>query len=165
MPDSSSKFSMVCMDCNETYRAGAATSGISHGLCVKCFAVRVDAVPADEMSGWLDEQVDALPVGKIVLDRQLCVVGYSREEEELTGLDGTRLMGKRFFEEVAPCMAADEVGGWCAAHVSDLTLSEKIVDWYLPLHSGGRVAMLEICAGKGMVVMRIDVTEGGRSEV
>ncbi len=150
---------MVCTDCGSSWRDPGAGAPVSHGLCVRCFSIRIGAVPANELRDWLDSEIDALPTGKIVLDQDLRVIGYNRAEEQLTGLDGSRLIGKIFFSEVAPCMSAREVSCWCAEHVACSDIHEKFIDWFLPLHSGDCVASLEIAAGQGRVVIRVDVSK------
>lgn len=53
---------------------------------------------------------EALPVGVVVLDAQGQVVVYNREEERLAQRSRERVIGRRFFHEVAPCMNVKELG-------------------------------------------------------
>jgi photoactive yellow protein len=46
---------------------------------------------------------DSLPVGVIVLDRRGDVVVFNREEERLAHRERDRVIGRSFFNEVAPC--------------------------------------------------------------
>ena len=151
--------SVVCMDCRKVYKeVESDREGESHGICVRCFAHRVGAVEASGVNEWIDAQVDELPTGRIVLDENLCVIGYNREEERLTSLDRDRLTGKPFFEKVAPCMSGEDLSGWCARHVNGPSLVEKSIDWLLQLKTGARIATLDMCAGRGRVVINVDVT-------
>jgi photoactive yellow protein len=148
-------FTTVCMHCQKVYRQGELPAPVSHGICMDCFAEQVSAVRSDELSEWLDEAFDELPTGVIVLDRQLRVIGYNRREEELTGLTRSRILGKQFFVDIAPCMSAREVGGWCETHIDDATIQHKTLDWLLKLKAGDRMASLEVSAGKGQALIRV----------
>jgi photoactive yellow protein len=53
---------------------------------------------------------DALPVGIVVLDPHGDVVVYNREEERLARRSRERVIGRRFFRDVAPCMNVKELG-------------------------------------------------------
>lgn len=54
---------------------------------------------------------DALPVGVVVLDRAGLVLVFNKHEEQLAGRRRERVIGRSFFEEVAPCMNVRELGG------------------------------------------------------
>jgi len=143
---------------NDTEASSGATS---HGLCVQCYALRMGAVETEELVDWVDSDINRLPTGKILLDAHLRIVGYSKEEESLTGLIASEIMGKEFFKEVAPCMQGEALSEWCADHVDDDALVETSLDWLLKLRSGDRVASLEMCAGKGRVTILVDLTGHG----
>jgi photoactive yellow protein len=119
------------------------------------------AIETSELRNWVDSEINRLPTGKILLDEQLRVIGYSKEEEKLTGLIASEIMGKSFFADVAPCMDGEELSGWCSRHVNSATLNETSIDWLLKLRSGDRVASLEMCAGKGRVTILVDLTGYG----
>lgn len=148
-------------ECGKQSRTAGEDDATSHGLCVKCYAKRVDAVEVNELREWVDAEFNRLPTGKIVLDRELKVIGYSKEEERLTGLIADEILGRRFFSEVAPCMSGPELAEWCSNHVAGADFTEKSIDWLLKLRSGDRVATLEMCAGRGRVVILVDITGHG----
>lgn len=50
------------------------------------------------------ETIDELPFGVIGLDDQLFCRLYNTRESEEAGLSQERVLGRRFFEDVAPCM-------------------------------------------------------------
>jgi photoactive yellow protein len=54
---------------------------------------------------------DALPLGLIVLDADARVVVYNRAEERMAARSRDKVMGSKFFEDVAPCMNVRELGG------------------------------------------------------
>jgi photoactive yellow protein len=64
-----------------------------------------------ELLSLTQEQVDELPFGLITLDPDGTVVGYNRVESELSGLEPQRVLGRNFFEHIAPCTAVKEFAG------------------------------------------------------
>lgn len=54
---------------------------------------------------------DALPVGVIVLDPRGLVRLFNQYEEQLANRQRERVLGRPFFEEVAPCMNVRELAG------------------------------------------------------
>ncbi len=57
----------------------------------------------DELALADAEQLDALPFGVVRMDLHGVVVNYNRSESELSGLPPARVIGREFFEQVAPC--------------------------------------------------------------
>jgi photoactive yellow protein len=61
------------------------------------------------------EQLDALQFGVVRMDLHGVVDGYNRFESNLSGLSVDRVVGKPFFEQVAPCtnnyMVAERFAG------------------------------------------------------
>jgi len=49
------------------------------------------------------DQLDDLSFGVVRMDRQGIVADYNRFESNLSGLTPDRVIGKNFFEQVAPC--------------------------------------------------------------
>lgn len=70
--------------------------------------------------------LDALPVGAIVLDPAGRVVFYNREEERLAGRSRGSVLGRDFFERVAPCMNVRELGGWFRERVGHSPLQRSV---------------------------------------
>lgn len=62
-------------------------------------------------TGVVETLFDSLPVGVIALDPESRVVIFNRHEERLAGRVRERVLGKRFFDEVAPCMNVRELAG------------------------------------------------------
>ena len=65
------------------------------------------AIPQIALLGTL---FDALPVGVVVLNSKGNVLVYNREEERLAQRSRERVIGRRFFQEIAPCMNVKELG-------------------------------------------------------
>ncbi len=51
------------------------------------------------------EDIDALPFGVIVVDRQGTILEYNAYESALTGFARERVLERNFFRDVAPCTA------------------------------------------------------------
>lgn len=58
-----------------------------------------------------NEQLDGLPYGVIQLDARGRVVGYNDTESRMVGLPKERVIGRNFFQEVAPCTRVQEFEG------------------------------------------------------
>ncbi len=58
-----------------------------------------------------DGDLDALPFGVIVVDRQGTILDYNAYESEMTGIRRERVLGLNFFHDVAPCTALKEFEG------------------------------------------------------
>ena len=58
-----------------------------------------------------NSQIDALAFGAIQLDRDGKVLAFSRTESEMTNRDPKDVIGKDFFNEVAPCTRRPEFYG------------------------------------------------------
>jgi photoactive yellow protein len=67
-----------------------------------------DAESIDRMS---EPELDSLPFGAIRLDRDGKVLSYNAAEAKLTGRDPKRVIGRNFFEEVAPCTNVQAFAG------------------------------------------------------
>ena len=62
----------------------------------------------DRMS---ETQLDALPFGAIRLDRDGNILSYNMTESKLTGRDPKRVIGRNFFQDVAPCTNVQAFAG------------------------------------------------------
>lgn len=65
----------------------------------------------EELLSLSQEEVDALPFGLIALDPDGIIVRYNKAESSLSGLDPQRVLGRNFFEQVAPCTNVREFAG------------------------------------------------------
>jgi photoactive yellow protein len=66
----------------------------------------------DNVLAQLDsQQIDELAFGAIQLDATGKVLAYSRAESEITQRDPAEVIGKNFFQEVAPCTRRPEFYG------------------------------------------------------
>lgn len=58
-----------------------------------------------------DRHLDSLPFGVIQLTPEGTILQYNRYEENLAGLKASRVVGKNFFTDVAPCTDVQEFAG------------------------------------------------------
>ncbi|MCK5940690.1 MAG: PAS domain-containing protein, partial [Planctomycetes bacterium] len=69
---------------------------------------------------------DALPVGIVVLDEAARVVLYNQAEEQLAGRRRQDIVGRPFFEEVAPCTNVADLGQNYRQRVADGALDTRL---------------------------------------
>lgn len=65
----------------------------------------------DQVSSMSKEELDALPIGVITLDKNANVLRYNKTEAELARKDAARVTGTNFFTDVAPCTANEQFEG------------------------------------------------------
>ncbi|MEO1229517.1 MAG: PAS domain-containing protein [Myxococcota bacterium] len=65
-------------------------------------------VDAATLRGMSEEELDQLPYGVVTLDAQARVVGYSDTESRLMKVPRARVLGRNWFDEVAPCTKVRE---------------------------------------------------------
>lgn len=58
-----------------------------------------------------DQEVDDLIYGAIELDAEGTILRYNLAETEITGRKGKDVIGKNFFDDVAPCTRSNEFSG------------------------------------------------------
>ncbi len=84
---------------------------------VRPYAVAPPVVSSDQgldfgaVSRLSPDELDGLPYGLITLDAQGRVVHYNDTEARLVGLPRERVLGRSFFDEVAPCTRVREFKG------------------------------------------------------
>ena len=148
---------MVCQSCQrEIVRPGQPLfDQVSHGICLACFTVELADVKTQSLVELASDELELLPMGAILLDAELRVVGYNEAETRTTGLAREKVLGRRFFVEIAPCMDSAEVGQWCAHHLDDAELATQEIDGVLELRDGKRLAALACIAGRGRVALTV----------
>lgn len=70
-----------------------------------------------------ESQIDGLAFGAIELDAQGNILKYNVKEGDITGRDPKSVIGKNFFNEVAPCTKTDRFFGAFKAGVKDGNLN------------------------------------------
>lgn len=94
---------IVCAWCKAVM--GRAPVASSHGICDSCYR-NVMGIP-----NLSPEQLDKLPFGVIIVDKEGKINSYNQAEEQLSGRSAGEVIGKNFFTEVAPCTRVKEFQG------------------------------------------------------
>ncbi|MFP4146433.1 MAG: photoactive yellow protein [Halorhodospira sp.] len=79
------------------------------------------------------EEIDRLPFGAIQLDAQGRILFYNATEGAITGRDPEQMIGKNFFDEIAPCGRTEEFYGRFRAGIERGSLNE-IFDYTFDYH-------------------------------
>lgn len=69
----------------------------------------IDAM--EQLERMTREEVDDLPYGFVVLDREGTILLYNRYEEQMSRLPSDRVLGKSFFRDIAPCTRVEAFYG------------------------------------------------------
>jgi len=97
------QFPVQCAWCGS--QIGYSTVSDSHGVCHRCFEQLV-GIPL-----LTEAQLDALPFGLIELDVHGKVLTYNAAEQALSGRAAAGVIGRNFFDEVAPCTSVADFRG------------------------------------------------------
>jgi photoactive yellow protein len=74
--------------------------------------VSFDSADVDNaLANMNDKELDNLAFGAIQLDGDGKILSYNAAEGDITGRNPGEVIGKNFFEEVAPCTKSDEFHG------------------------------------------------------
>jgi photoactive yellow protein len=76
----------------------------------------------ERIQGFNEQQLDQLPFGAIRLDREGKILSFNQAESNLSGRKKKNVVGKSFFDEVAPCTNVQEFAGKFREGVSRGTL-------------------------------------------
>jgi len=107
-------YRILCAWCADLIHDGTDTKDapkeLSHGICIKCCREYdlMDVVALETFGG---DDFDRLPFGVIELDEDGIVLSYNKAEAELSGLDAKRVVGRDFFNSVAPCANVNAFAG------------------------------------------------------
>jgi photoactive yellow protein len=85
----------------------------------------------------LPELFDHLPVGVVVLDHRGRVAVFNRAEEELARRPRTKVLGREFFREVAPCMDVRDLGGRFASDIGKKLIDVNVEFAFAHPHADG----------------------------
>ncbi|MFK7741483.1 MAG: PAS domain-containing protein [Planctomycetota bacterium] len=134
---------VLCAWCNHTIRnePSADADTASHGICFSCFK-DMGLVPTEDILSLSRDQIDKLPIGIIELDRDGIVRRYNETEARAAGLQAERVIGRHFFDEVAPCTSVREFRGAVEAMMADPEAARDELHFVFRFHSGDRLAHL-----------------------
>ena len=71
----------------------------------------LDSTITDDIDALNDDEIDGLAFGAIQLDTNGIILKYNMYEAGMAGLDRGKVLGKNFFEDIAPCTAVQEFYG------------------------------------------------------
>lgn len=118
----------------------------SHSICPQCYR-RVLGVP-----NMTYEDLNALPFGVIGLDAMGKVVSYNRAEEEMAGRHAGDVIGRNFFDEVAPCTKVKEFHGRFQEFMAGAEESKKFFFTFRFEEGNARVQIIFARGGAGCSV-------------
>ncbi len=100
--------------------------------------IEVDAESIiNEVGRLTPEELDQLPFGAIQLDARGIVLAYNKSEERLAGRRREDVIGKNFFDEIAPCTRVRRFQGAFRVGVEQRKLSE-VFDFTFKFPTGAR---------------------------
>jgi photoactive yellow protein len=107
----------VCCRCLEVLGTDHTQEpGVTHTFCLDGLP-EVYPFEIESVADMTTEMIDALPYGFIRLDTDMRVIAYSQVESQLAQRPRESVMGRHFFEEVAPCTNVRELAGWLSETV------------------------------------------------
>ena len=151
---------VVCAWCQAVLERAEDPKPLSHGMCLDCVR-STDALAFEALGEFSQTQLDALPVGIIELDREGRICLYNRREAEYSGLDRARVVGKRFFTEVAPCTHVAEFHGRFEQLVEAREPKREHLDFVFSFASGERMASISMNwdPGRERVTLIVELTD------
>jgi photoactive yellow protein len=132
----------------------------SHGLCATC-AGESGVFEVEDLLDLAADELDALPLGAIVLDADGVVREFNRAEQRLSGLAPERVIGRHFFTRVAPCTNVADFGGRYAAMVRAGSTARETLDFVFRFAGGDRMVTVAITydAGRRQGLLLISTME------
>jgi photoactive yellow protein len=77
-------------------------------------------------------ELDTLPIGAVVIDAAGTISAYNSYEASLSGLDQTRVIGRNFFRDIAPCTAVKEFEGRMRDFMRSKDRVSESFDYFFP---------------------------------
>ena len=152
----SSEISVVCAWCGVLLRTGNGAQ-ISHGLCARC-AGNSGFFETEDLHELSAEEYDQLPFGLIEVERDGTILHYNREEERIAKIDRTRVLGRNFFTEVAPCTQVRSFGGRFREMVDAGRTDRETLDFVFLFASGARLVTVALAYDalreRGLILVR-----------
>jgi photoactive yellow protein len=82
------------------------------------------------------DQLDSLPVGAVVIDRDGTISAYNSYEAQLSRLDPKRVIGRNFFRDIAPCTAVKAFEGRLREFMRSKEHVSESFDYFFPFAHG-----------------------------
>ena len=81
-------------------------------------------------------QLDDLPLGAVIIDRDGTISAYNSYEAELSRLDPQRVIGRNFFRDIAPCTAVKAFEGRMRDFMSSKEQVSETFDYFFAFAHG-----------------------------
>ncbi len=85
-------------------------ASVSHGICLNC-TVREFGVSFEKLEGFGEGELNDLPYGVIALDFAGRILEYNQTESEISHRSRGSVIGRKFFDDVAPCTDVGQFKG------------------------------------------------------
>jgi photoactive yellow protein len=106
--------------------------------------VEADALTSERLQSMTPEEFDRLPFGAIKLDGDGRVVAYNPAEVALARRAARSVLGRRFFEEIAPCANTERFRGRLDALVARGTEGTERFDYTFLFPWGERAVRIRL---------------------
>ena len=133
----------VCAWCGKLLESNEGPEPVSHGICGAC-AGSTGLFPVEQLLSMTAEEFDRLPIGIIEIDAAGTIVSYNRAEEQLAGFDRVRMLGRNFFDEVAPCTRVAGFQGRYRELTSRGELGETEFSFVFRFAGGDRLVLIHL---------------------
>jgi photoactive yellow protein len=100
----------VCAWCNKVLEKGNRLAPVMHAICLSCVVGEYE-FPSETIESMNQKQLDRLPFGVIRIAEDGTVLNYNETECEIASRRAADVIGKNFFNEVAPCTRVEEFQG------------------------------------------------------
>jgi photoactive yellow protein len=134
----------ICARCERVIReSDGQAEAISHGLCLRCLP-SVHDVAIERLTTLSPDVLDDLPYGVIRLDADGVVLAYNAAQADLSRFRRRQVIGRNFFEDVAPCTNVNELAGWLAGAKRAGSAERKTVRFLFEFSHGRKYVRLNL---------------------
>ena len=121
-------------------------SPVWYGMCGACSGgVGKGLFPTQSLSDLSEEVYDRLPFGLMELDARGHVRKYNAAEEALSGLQRDAVLGRDFFNDIAPCTKVREFEGLFREMVVEGKTARRTFDFLFRFAGGDRFVHIAMC--------------------
>lgn len=111
------KYDVLCAWCGLII--GQCEVSNSHGICPVCRAAFL-GIPL-----LTENELMEMPFGVIELDNKGKILAYNKAEENISGKSASEVLGRNFFQDVAPCTSVKEFEGRFRSFILSSSASEN----------------------------------------
>lgn len=135
-------------------------TGVTHTICLECLPT-VYPFEISSVSEMTTEMIDALPYGLVRLDADMRVIAYSQAEADLAQRTRESALGRRFFDEVAPCTNVQELAGWLSETARAGRSDRKRLNFIFDFPHGRKLVTISLLhdATEGTTTITVEAAE------